>query len=59
MLKEFLLTLLNGFLFILFVAVVIYIGLCIVIIIGTIVPKPILAICGTIFVVWFVGALIG
>ena len=59
MLKEFGLTLLRGFLFILFAIVVIFIGVGVVIMVGIIVPKPILTVCGVIIVVWFVGAVIG
>ena len=56
--KEFLLTLLNGFIFIVVIAAIIFIGLSLILLIGTFIPKPIITICVTIFVIWFVGAVI-
>ena len=56
--KEFLLTLLSGFIFIVVSAAIVFIGLSVMLLISTIIPKTILYIIITIFVVWFVGAVI-
>ena len=56
--KDFLFTLWSGFVFIILAAVLIFIGLGIVILIGTLIPEPIIIVCVSIFVIWFVGAVI-
>ena len=56
--KDFLLTLLNGFVFIIIVVGIIFIGLSFILLVGTFIPKPIITIGVSIFVLWFVGAVI-
>ena len=56
--KDFLRALLRGFLFIVTIAIMAYFGIGIMLLIGTFTPEPILVICGTVFVVWFVGKFI-
>ena len=56
--KDFLLTLLSGFLFILGVLVFVMVIMGVLLLVTAIVPKTILYVVGTMFVVWFVGAVI-
>ena len=56
--KEFLLTLKDGFIFILVCFILIILLISSILLVNAIVPKTILYVVITIFVIWFVGAVI-